>query len=187
LRQAAKGKIFSEGLGAQLRATPHQVSDADTRAKLDDLRRKLQEGINKLNAAGKSVYVLPWYLMVGEPGSGKTKAISAASVALPGYQDPLQGTGGTVNMNWWFTNNGIILDTAGRLMLPEVPTSNNPEWDQFLQSLSKARPNCPINGLILAIPADTLLTDTTEEIERKAGEIAFQFNKIQNTLGIRFP
>ena len=35
-------------------------------------------------------------------------------------------------MNWWFTNNGIILDTAGRLMLPEVYTGDNPEWDEFL-------------------------------------------------------
>jgi hypothetical protein len=187
LKQKSKAKVFSTDLSAQFRATPQQVTNADSRAKLDDLRRKLQEGFDKLAATGKSPYVLPWYMMVGEPGSGKTKAIAAANVALPGFQDPLQGTGGTVNMNWWFTNNGLILDTAGRLMLPEVPTSNNPEWDEFLRTLNVKRPDCPINGLLLAIPADTLITDNEEKIYRKAGEIALQFNKIQSTLGIRFP
>ena len=187
VKQKSKGKVFSSDLSAQLRATPQGVTGADSRAKLDDLRRKLQEGFDKLSATGKSPYILPWYLMVGEPGSGKTKALAAANIALPGFQDPLQGTGGTVNMNWWFTNNGIILDTAGRLMLPEVPTSNNAEWDEFLRTLNKKRPDCPINGLLLAIPADTLITDSEEKIYRKAGEIAVQFNKVQAMLGIRFP
>ena len=187
VKQKSQAKVFSSDLSAQLRATPQGVTGADSRAKLDDLRRKLQEGFDKLSSTGKSPYILPWYLMVGEPGSGKTKALAAANIALPGFQDPLQGTGGTVNMNWWFTNNGIILDTAGRLMLPEVPTSNNAEWDEFLRTLNKKRPDCPINGLLLAIPADTLITDSEEKIYRKAGEIAVQFNKVQAMLGIRFP
>ncbi len=186
-RQKSQAKVFSSDLSAQLRSTPQQVTGADGRAKLDDLRRKLQEGFDKLAATGKNPYVLPWYLMVGEPGSGKTKAVAAANISLPGFQDPLQGTGGTVNMNWWFTNNGIILDTAGRLMLPEVPTSNNPEWDEFLRTLNRKRPDCPINGLLLTIPADTLITDSADKIDRKAGEIAVQFNKVQGMLGIRFP
>lgn len=187
LRTRGASKAFKDDLGSKLRATPGGVTDADARAKLDDLRRSLQSGMEKLQATGKSLYVLPWYLMVGEPGSGKTKAIGAAGVALPGFQDPMQGAGGTVNMNWWFTNSGIILDTAGRLMLPEVNTGNNPEWDEFLRTLNNRRPNCPVNGLILAVPADTLITDTATEIDRKAGDIAYQFNKLQVTLGIRFP
>jgi len=35
-------------------------------------------------------------------------------------QDEFQGVGGTINMNWWFTNNAVLLDTAGRLMFEEV-------------------------------------------------------------------
>ena len=95
-KASGKATGFGEELKSKLRSTPQGVSDAGDRRKLDDLRRNLQEGMDKLIASGKSLYVLPWYLMVGEPGSGKTKAIGAAGVSLPGFQDPLQGAGGTV-------------------------------------------------------------------------------------------
>jgi hypothetical protein len=41
--------------------------------------------------------------------------------------------------------------------------------------------------MLLVIPADTLITDTPDEIEKKAGKIAQQFDQIQRSLGVRFP
>ena len=74
-----------------------------------------QSILEKFRAAGKDIYSLPWYVVCGEPGSGKSEAIRHSGIDFPpGLQDELQGSGGTVNMDWWFTNRGIILDTAGR-------------------------------------------------------------------------
>src|SRR3954470_11292338 len=53
--------------------------------------------------------------------------------------------------------------------------------------LSRSRPNCPINGMLLVIPADSLIRDTADSIERKAGKIAQQLDNIQRQLGVRFP
>ena len=167
---------------------PNAVSDPNSRAALDDLRKKFEEGISKFRAAGKDLYSLPWYVFVGEPGSGKTEAIRRSQVGFPpGLQDPNQGAGGTLNMNWWFTNQAIILDTAGKLMFKEVPPGTTSEWREFLGLLTHARPNCPINGMILVIPADTLILDTADAIERKAGKIAQQLDQIQRDIGVRFP
>ena len=47
-------------------------------------------------------------------------------------QDEFQGVGGTINMNWWFTNSAIILDTAGRLLFEEVIPGTTSEWKEFL-------------------------------------------------------
>ncbi len=90
-------------------------------------------------------------------------------------------------MNWWFTNQAIILDTAGRLMFEEVAPGSTNEWNEFLKLLKGNRPNCPINGMLLVIPVDTLIKDTADSIEKKAGKIAQQFDQIQRTLGVRFP
>ncbi len=90
-------------------------------------------------------------------------------------------------MNWWFTNQAIILDTAGRLMFEEVPPGSTNEWQEFLKLLKTSRPNCPINGMLLVIPVDTLIKDTNESIEKKCTKIAQQFDQIQRTLGVRFP
>ncbi len=166
---------------------PAGVSDAAGRAELDRLRQKFLEGLSKFGDVANT-YKFPWYVVVGEPGSGKTEAIRRCNVGFPpGMQDELQGTGGTINMNWWFTNQAVFLDTAGKMMFKDVKPGETSEWKEFLQLLSRNRPNCPINGLILTIPADALIKDIDNKLHEKASRIAQQFEVIQRTLDIRFP
>lgn len=185
-------KRQSSGFGAQINATntqaPSALNDPAKRARLDDLRRNFEKGVERYRVAGKDIYSLPWLLVVGEPGSGKTEAIRHSNVGFPpGLQDELQGVGGTINMNWWFTNRAVVLDTAGRLMFEEVEAGSGSEWREFLSLLRKNRPNCPINGMLLVIPVDTLIKDTTDQIAKKAAKIAQQLDVIQRTLDVRFP
>lgn len=183
-----RSKPFLARLSENASATPGALSDPMARAKLDDLRRRFESGIETFRDHGKDLYSMPWYVLVGEPGSGKTEAVRHSSVGFPpGLQDQLQGTGGTLNMNWWFTNYAVVLDTAGRLMFEEVKPGQTSEWKEFLKLLRAARPNCPINGLLLVIPADTLIRDTAAQIDAKAQKIAEQLDNIQRSLGVRFP
>src|SRR5882724_2663829 len=164
------------------------LSDPGQRARLDDLRKKFDSGIEAYRSRGKDLYKLPWYAIVGEPGSGKTEAIRHSNIGFPpGMQDEFQGVGGTINMNWWFTNNAVLLDTAGRLMFEEVKPGETGEWREFLQLLKKNRPNCPMNGLFLVIPSDSLIKNSADEIAKKAGKIAQQLDTIQRVLDVRFP
>jgi hypothetical protein len=164
------------------------VTDAALRGRLEDLRRNFARGIEKFETAGKDFYGLPWYVMAGEPGSGKTEAIRHSQAGFPpGLQDEFQGVGGTINMNWWFTNYAVILDTAGRLIFEEVEPGNTSEWNAFLGLLKKHRPNCPINGLLLTIPVESLIRDSPEAMEQKAGKIARQLEVIHRELDVRFP
>lgn len=168
--------------------TPQGISEPANVARLDDLRKKFGDGFQKFQSAGKSIYSFPWYMIVGEPGSGKTEAIRHCNVGFPpGLQDEFQGTGGTINMNWWFTDHAVLLDTAGRLMFEEVESGGSKEWKEFLDLLKKYRPRCPVNGVLLVIPSDSLIKDTADIIEQKASKIARQFDVIQRTLDVRFP
>lgn len=179
---------MERSLASNAAAAPSAISEPARRARLDDLRKNFESGVEKFHAAGKNLYALPWYALVGEPGSGKTEAIRHCNVGFPpGLQDQLQGVGGTLNMNWWFTNHAVILDTAGRLMFEEVEPGTTGEWQEFLKLLRKNRPNCPINGMLLVIPAESLIRDSAEDLERKGGKIAQQLDSIQRTLGVRFP
>ena len=183
-----KAAPMEHGVIENASAAPQGVSEAAHLARLDDLRKKFENGIAKFRAAGKSLYNFPWYMIVGEPGSGKTEAVRHCNVGFPpGLQDQFQGAGGTLNMNWWFTDHAVILDTAGRLMFEEVETGGSGEWKEFLKLLKKYRPRCPVNGVFLVIPADSLIKDTADEIEQKASKIARQFDVIQRILDVRFP
>jgi len=183
-----KAKPMEKSLKDNSAATPQGVAEPARRARLDDLRKNFSEGVEKFKAAGKNLYSLPWYALVGESGSGKTEAIRHWNIPFPpGLQDQLQGVGGTINMNWWFTNDAIILDTAGRMMFEEVEAGASSEWREFLKLLRANRPNCPINGMLLCIPTDSLIKDTADQLERKGAKIAQQLDQIQRALGVRFP
>ena len=183
-----KARPMERSLRDNLATTPQGVAEPARRARLDDIRKNFEDGVEKFKSAGKNLYSLPWYVLVGEPGSGKTEAIRHCNVGFPpGLQDQLQGVGGTINMNWWFTNHAVVLDTAGRLMFEEVDPGATTEWREFLKLLRTNRPNCPINGMLLCIPADSLIKDTADTLERKGAKIAQQLDQIQRALGVRFP
>jgi hypothetical protein len=183
-------------LGGELQqsttAAPRGMSATDL-AKLDSLRKRFQEGVEAFRSRGKDLYTLPWYVIIGEPGSGKTEAVRHCNVGFPpgmheGENDTgYMGAGGTINMNWWFTNYAVLLDTAGRLVFEEVKPGETSEWKEFLKLLKKNRPYCPINGLLLVIPSDSLIKDSADSIAAKAGKIAQQLDVIQRVLDFRFP
>jgi GTP-binding protein EngB required for normal cell division len=180
------------GLAQSATAAPQGMS-ATGLAKLDSLRKKFAEGVDAFRSRGKDIYALPWYVIIGEPGSGKTEAVRHCNVGFPpgmheGENDTgYMGVGGTINMNWWFTNHAVLLDTAGRLVFEDVKPGETSEWKEFLKLLRSNRPHCPINGLLLVIPSDSLIKDSSEEIATKAGKIAQQLDVIQRILDFRFP
>ena len=187
-RQEARTAALGGELQQNTQVTPPAISDPARKARLEDLRKRFQQGLDKFKSVGKDLYKLPWYVVVGEPAAGKSEAIRHCDVGFPpGMQDDFQGVGGTINMNWWFTNYAVILDTAGRLLFEEVAPGTTSEWKEFLALLRKHRPNCPINGLLLVIPADSLVKDSEKRIDERAGVIARQLENIQRELDIRFP
>lgn len=187
-----RGKQRSRAMTGQLTAhssgRPGNLTDPAHIATLDRLRENFSRGIEKFEAVGKDLYSLPWYVVCGEPGSGKTEAVRRCKVGFPpGLQDEMQGAGGTINMHWWFTNHAVLIDTAGKLLFQEAPPGTTSEWTEFLNLLRVSRPHCPVNGLLLVIPSESLIKDSFEDIEAKAGKIARQLNVIQRTLDVRFP
>lgn len=186
MRDKSKGGKMASILSRS--STAGGKSDPAETARRDDLRKKFEEGVETFRKAGKDLYSLPWVLLVGPSGSGKTEALRHCGVGFPpGLQDHLQGSGGTLNMHWWFTNQAVVLDTAGRMFMQDAETGGGNEWKDFLKLLKAARPHCPINGLLLVVSSETLLKDSSEKIEKDAGAIARQLDVIQRTLDVRFP
>lgn len=183
-----RARTMSSQLTAHTSGAPSAIHDPAMLATLDRLRENFARGIEKFEAVGKDLYSLPWYVVCGEPGSGKTEAVRRCKVGFPpGLQDEMQGAGGTINMHWWFTNYAVLIDTAGKLLFQEAPPGSTTEWTEFLTLLRKTRPNCPINGLLLVIPSESLIKDSMDDITAKAGKIARQLEVIQRTLDVRFP
>ncbi|WP_077038076.1 type VI secretion system membrane subunit TssM [Pelomonas sp. KK5] len=161
------------------------------------LLRRLVEGKRHL-------YELPWYMIIGRPGAGKSSLVarSGLAFALPEQMQLASRTGlhgpdrGTLNCHWWFTNEAVLIDTAGRYTGAEGtdaaaqatgPTKDHAEWLGFLDVLRKARVRAPINGALLAVDAGTLCSEDAGQRLAHAALLRARLAELRQQLGIRFP
>lgn len=158
-----------------------------------DLQDRWKEAIQALRSShlkrlGNPLYVLPWYLVIGESGSGKTTAITSARLSSPFTEvSRTSGIAGTKNCDWWFFEQAVIIDTAGRYAIPIDEGQDKKEWQRFLGLLMKYRKKEALNGLVVTIAADKLLRAESAELENDAVSIRRRIDELMLALGTRFP
>jgi len=116
-----------------------------------------------LKVHGDPTYVLPWYLIIGQNGAGKTSVLNNANLPSPTI-DFEQIDEAPEGFHWNLYNQGIILDTPGSFIAQDGEGSRNGEWLQLLGLLKKHRPKEPINGLIVTVSMDDLLSDNSQNL-----------------------
>ena len=144
----------------------------------------------KLN--GRYLYELPWYLIIGAPGSGKTTALRHSGLKFPladaGGDEAIRGVGGTRNCDWWFTDQAVLIDTAGRFTTQDSDRENDrATWSGFLAMLKRSRPRQPLNGVLVTVSLSDLLTRTLAERRQYAATVRQRLQELHEGLGIRFP
>jgi hypothetical protein len=172
---------FEEGMQQQIRGP------ATNKAAVREVRERWAKAMSELKAARLNIYSLPWYMLIGEPGGGKTTTLRQSGLEFPVGTQALSGTSGTRNCDWWFTNEAVILDTAGRWTFNETNAPDKQEWDEFLGLLKKYRRAAPINGVLVGIPADSLLGDDRPKRLEKAEKLRDKLTNLQRVLEVQFP
>ncbi|WP_299185287.1 type VI secretion system membrane subunit TssM [uncultured Psychrobacter sp.] len=136
----------------------HKAKDENAQ-EVQALRQQMQDAIKTIRKSkigdqtGKAaLYELPWYMVIGNPAAGKSSAVLHSGLKFPFMEKTnklsVKGVGGTRNCDWFFSTEGILLDTAGRYSVYE---EDRLEWLSFLNLLKKNRPKAPINGIIIAV------------------------------------
>ncbi|CAH0990146.1 hypothetical protein SIN8267_00231 [Sinobacterium norvegicum] len=194
LLERKSNKAFTEEIQAD------NTSNDDNRSteERNNINQRFSDALNTLkkrklssNAKGKSIYQLPWYIIIGPPGAGKTTALINSGLQFPmadGGIKPLSGVGGTKDCDWWFSNEAVLIDTAGRFTTQDSHRAiDNTGWHSFLALLKKYRRRRPINGAIIAISIQDLMVQTASQRAQTAQAIKARLEELQTKLGIDYP
>jgi type VI secretion system protein ImpL len=183
-------------LVAELAAPAARPDPAD--AELAELARRFTAALDQLKkrrlggarAGRRWLYELPWYVMIGPPGSGKTTALVQSGLRFPlGPAKDLRGVGGTRHCDWLFTDEAVLIDTAGRYTSQDSDREGDAKaWRGFLELLRRHRPRQPLNGVLVALSlADLLQPRGQGGVIDHAASVRARLAEIETALGVRVP
>jgi type VI secretion system protein ImpL len=183
-RSQARGQALVEAVAKPPAGAPNPEAAAVAARFKDALDRLKVRRFSK----GR-LYQLPWYMMIGPPGSGKTTALLQSGLRFPlDTAQELKGVGGTRNCDWFFTDEAVLLDTAGRWTTQDSDRSaDEAGWTGFLDLLKRHRPREPINGVIVALGADELASANPAALEETAQAVRRRLAELGERLGLSLP
>jgi type VI secretion system protein ImpL len=191
LQRRKRDTVLTRGVAAGADA-PGMAASAEEAAALRD---KLTSALTLLKSArGKRGYLYeqPWYAIIGPPGAGKTTALLNAGLKFPLAeqmgQGAVAGVGGTRLCDWWFTEEAVLIDTAGRYTTQDSDAVvDKAGWSTFLDLLKRTRPNQPLNGVIVAIALSDIATAPPTERIAHARAIRRRIKELEERLNVRLP
>lgn len=193
-RAAARNERMIEAIGS---ASTGQGAAGSGES--DQLRQRLEEALRDLrrlrgvDRRGRGyLYELPWYILIGPPGSGKTTALTQSGLTFPLAErvgrGPLRGAAGTRNCDWFLTDEAVLLDTAGRYTTQDSDErADQAAWLSFLDLLTQYRPRQPINGAFVVMSLSELAVAAEAERQAHARAIRARLAELQGRFGVHFP
>ena len=157
-----------------------------------ELRTKLTAAMVQLKAAtgdkGGHLYELPWYAIIGPPGSGKTTALLNSGLDFPLAEGRVQGVGGTRFCDWWLSEHAVLIDTAGRYTTQDSDAAvDKAGWERFLDLVKQHRPRMPLNGVLVAFGVDMLSKLDAAQREAHARSVRRRIKELESRLGQTLP
>jgi type VI secretion system protein ImpL len=183
-RAIRANRLFVAEITAEPTASPGDAAMAAISAKFQEILGELKR--RKLGR--RFLRDMPWYVIIGPPATGKTTALKQSGLSFPlDLGDDLHGVGGTRNCDWFFTEDAVLIDTAGRYTQQEsAPELDAAEWLGFLDLLKKHRGRRALNGVIVAISIDSL-AEGDAAIRAHGRAIRKRLTELMERLEIRLP
>ncbi|MFC6746749.1 type VI secretion system membrane subunit TssM [Methylobacterium persicinum] len=184
-----KSLLDAEGLsaGAESRGGD-EVSIV--RARFEEALTTLKDRIFPGRSGDAYLFELPWYAVIGPPGSGKTAILRHSGLDFPLAPrlgaEPVAGLGATRHCDWWFADQAVLIDTAGRYVTQDQDSVDGAEWRGFLNLLKTHRSRRPLNGVLLVVSLRDILLHEPER-RRHVTALRARLHELSKTSGIGLP
>jgi type VI secretion system protein ImpL len=187
-RRRAREAALAKGVAE---ADPGAAASAEEVAALRERLAQSMDLLRRARGTRGYLYEQPWYVIIGPPGAGKTTALLNAGLRFPlaaeaGHAVP--GVGGTRLCDWWFTDEAVLIDTAGRYTTQDSDAAvDRAGWQGFLDLLKRTRARQPLNGVIVAIAVTDIAQPDRDTRLAHARAVRRRVKEITERLGVRVP
>lgn len=166
--RAVRAWLSARNRAAQREPTEEELENAAMKQVFDRAVKIIRQ---RWSGEGRSLYGLPWYIVIGGSESGKTSLIENSDLRFPidheinSELQELSDRKASGFFNWRVAGNeAVLLDLNGEYFRPYKARTavQNVLWDRFLFNLQRVRPRRPINGVVLTIDMIEFLGMTQE-------------------------
>jgi len=190
--------VMADGRRAAARETPDSPASQPALAAVEEERKyvhgRFREALHRLKTSPRYAertarwrHDLPWYLVIGEPRSGKTQLLEAAGLRSPLDQMDTGATGSSAQCDCYFADDAVLIDTPGRYLLQPDRSVDVAGWTTLLNRLKWRNRVRPLNGVVVTLSADSLLSANEHDLEQLARHVRSRLQEIQQVLHVDVP
>ncbi|HAT1682913.1 TPA: type VI secretion system membrane subunit TssM [Klebsiella oxytoca] len=148
------------------------------------------------NMGAGALWSLPWYLMLGMPGSGKSSLVHRANTVNKlnaRLMTGLRTVAREQKVDCWLGEEAVIVDPDGELFLQAASdlesegVKNERLWQHLLDWLNTRRKRQPLNGVVVTLDLGWLSSASVAERKACAQLLRSRLRDISATLNTRLP
>ncbi|MDT3719724.1 type VI secretion system membrane subunit TssM [Pseudomonas oryzihabitans] len=189
-RQQRQRLATEAGQQDQLRAERIDDEAHELQSRARNARRTLQGAGLYRGRSQRWRRELPHYLLLGPEGAGKTSLLDFSGLDFPlnGEKSRLtRDVSGTRHCDWYFAEQGVLLDTAGRYLTQGDAPVDGSAWLTLLRLLRRQRRTRPLNGILVTLPVERLASGNEVALETLARQVRARLHDVARELRVEVP
>ncbi|MDR2663464.1 MAG: hypothetical protein LBC31_10760 [Treponema sp.] len=166
----------------------HKKAKEDLSDNILKINELLRQGFDLASLHGRGLYRVPWFMLLGEPDSGKSTLLRESELELiPSAEEVKDPEGKGLPVRLWLGGKAVVCDISGGVFFDRWLEGSSAEWTHIVRQICHRHYRKPLDGVILTIPADALLADNGDMSRKKATLIANELAHLLDSSGMRLP
>lgn len=168
----------------------HQKAKRMLSDKIAVIRSLFDQGINLLSTHSRRLYELPWFVLVGEPRSGKSTLLRNSELeVLCASEEETSDDGDKKKLPFrmWLGAKAVVCDIGGTVFFDRWLNGSSAEWNYIVKLIRRKHYKHPLDGIIITIPADALMADKETLAQQKAMLMTSELGQLLTILGMYLP